>query len=177
MRGKPIIFLQQRRVTLRIFIMSIFLICAQSVHAQNINALKAAYVFYFSKFVSWEDTPLNHIETINICFKDDDYAIQKQFYSLTGKTNGNKPLKIIDINNKDIKNVICHILYSSSINENLINNNKYALLVSNKDEINADVTFLIQKNKLRFNINREKINKKKLKISSRLLRLAAKVNK
>lgn len=175
MRYKPII-LQQRRVILRFFVMIILLACTCSVHAQNINALKAAYVFYFSKFVSWENTPLNHIETINICFKDDDYAIQKQFYSLTGKTNGNKPLKIIDINGKDIKNITCHILYSSSIDETLINNSEHTLLVSNENEMAADVNFLIQKNKLRFNINRDKINKKQLKVSSRLLRLAAKVS-
>lgn len=176
MRSKPIKILISRPAILKIAILSIFLACTQSVHAQNINALKAAYVFYFSKFVSWEDTPLNNIETINICFKDDDYAIQKQFYSLTGKTNGNKPLKIIDINDKDIKDITCHILYSSSIDQELINNSKHTLLVSNENETAADVNFLIQKNKLRFNIDRDKTNKKQLKVSSRLLRLAAKVS-
>lgn len=169
--------LPKRRLLTQIAFVLLVITNIQTVHAQNVNALKAAYVFYFSKFVSWEDTPLSQLETINICFNDKDYAIQKQFYSLTGKTNGNKPLKIIDINDKDINATSCHIIYSPIITKEIMDANKYTLLVSNDNEQNSDITFLIKKNKLRFNINRERIHEKQLKVSSRLLRLAAKVNK
>jgi hypothetical protein len=156
----------------RIFILIIAL-TGSPAWGQDINALKAAYVYYFSKLISWENSSAAPGDTINICFHSNNTAIAQQFQSLAGKVAGEQTVAVNQLNDAKNDHNECHVIFQDTA----VFDAKQApqLIVSDQADLPADIRFVINNNKLGFEININHLQKKNLKASSRLLRLAVKV--
>lgn len=146
--------------------------------------LKAAFLFHFAKFVEW---PANAFPALNApliigVFGDNPFAGDLERIIKTKSINGH-PLELRRVNAPaSWKN--CHVLFiapseKKRVDEILKSVRGYSILtVSETDHFlqsGGMINFLIQDNKVRFEINNVAAKKAELKISSKLLSLATSV--
>lgn len=167
-------FHERCRVALMGVLLSTSLL-AENAAAQDINALKAAYVYYFSKFISWQDTERGQLAAVTLCFVANDEALARQFNSLSGKAIGDKKLAINELAAIDDELSLCNVLYLETDVE--LPAQRGLLVVTAGQGLGGDIKFVVAGSKLSFEIENQQIKNKSLKVSSRLLRLAAKVNR
>lgn len=152
---------------------SLLMTCLMSpltVVGQDISALKAAYIFYFSKFVTWEKPQ----ERIVVCVRSDDQDLITQINSLEGKTAGNKPLQI-QLYTSDTPLQQCDVFYSQAPMEGISEYPAGTLTVNDQMYASTVIAFVVRDGKLSFNINAARAREYQLRISSRLLQLAGEV--
>ncbi len=152
------------------------------IHAQYSEyEVKAAYIFNFAKFIEWPADYLNNPDTIYLCiYKNDPFGIILEKTMIGRKANG-KDWKIKRINNIDELGK-CHILFFSEINKHevmqIIDKLKDKPIVTIGDEeldfceYGGVVNFTPQFSEYQFEINKEVVNRLKIKISPKLLLLA-----
>lgn len=144
--------------------------------------IKAAFLFNFAKFVEWPPAafPRNN-SPIVIGVLGKNVFGQYLEETIRDKTVQNRPFVIKEFKSVD-EAVHCHILFvSASMKESLpaiIDNlhNASILTVSDTDQFiksGGMINFIIEDNKIRFQINDAAAKKAGLKISSKLLSLAA----
>ena len=148
----------------------------------KIDSLKAAYVFYFSRFTEWPDVSLDKIV---LCVKTDNDNIIVEFESVVEKSKKNKiPLDFVvfsDTPNLDQAILEkCNIFYQGDGHVDLDGEilDYSGLLVvtdTNDSKRKGTVNFVLNNSKLSFEIDRAKERQANIKISSKLLRLAIKV--
>jgi len=120
------------------------------------ESLKAAFIFNFLKFVSWNDDR----PAYEICIPEDDDLREVATALLKGKTVNDRQIEVVNRTND------CHVLVASSFP------NSDTTLTIGPLEQGAMIEFMAVDNKLKFAINIAHIRKSKLKISSQLLKLA-----
>jgi hypothetical protein len=174
-----------------------------TVHGQDNSGkereykIKAAFLYNFIKFVDWPEEKIknaNDAMVIGIIGKDPfgnafepvkdknvkgQKAIIKYFKSYEAFSQNQTELK--EISEELTK---CNLLFisSSEINYldkiiNIIKNSNVLTVGENKDFLKAEgiINFLLEENKVRFEINLVAAKKSKLQIRSQLLRLAKNV--
>ena len=164
-----------RRTTTRLW--GLLLACLVSAHAfpaQDINALKAAYIFYFAKFVNWDSGRRNNIV---VCLNTHNQALEHQFNGLEGRPVGHKKLSVkeLDQSFSGALSEQCDVLYSDMQLDTQNLDLTDVLVVAESHYSNSIINFTIDQGKLSFDIDAGRANSQNVQISSRLLQLARKV--
>lgn len=157
-------------------------VSAQDDIDADIDQLKVAFIFNFSKYFSWpDDEKWSQADTFNICIESSS-VLNGQFDSLIGQSTQDKAIKLIDLSqtNVDISDT-CQIWYVGTANfrSNLkkleaVNGNS-VLTVGDHPGFATDggiVELSVVDNRLRFKIDADLAAEEKLRVSSRLMALA-----
>ncbi|MFA6425933.1 MAG: YfiR family protein [Phycisphaerae bacterium] len=161
------------------------------------DQLKAAFLYNFLKFVDWpaDKLPDNNEPVVIGIYSGQKFA--KMFEPIKDKTAGSRQIIIKEfacaakgISNEDWNKQIeafrqCHILFfvdypDAEITKKIIEalNGRGVLIVGQKEnflEAGGNINFIIEENKLRFEINLVSTKNNNLKIRSNLLKLAKRV--
>ena len=144
--------------------------------------LKAGYIFNFTKFIKWPETTAREIDDKgwNFCLVGQD-----PFGTILSKFAENLKKKKVKmgvttpVSSEEMRQ--CHILFLSQsektkVHQTLLPVREYPVLVIGDTpgfaEKGISINFFLQKNKIRFEVNREALNRAGLVVSSELLDLA-----
>lgn len=155
-----------------LFFLTVFQIRAQVIDAQ------AMFIYNFSRLIEWPVNAKSGNFVIGVLGKSDVYTSLSGFVS--GKKVGNQDISVKHFNNiNEISQ--CHILFvsfgkSGQMPEIIsqVKNNYNLVIGEKKDLINngAAINFVIDDNKLRFQLNAANAEKYQLKISKSLQEMA-----
>lgn len=175
----------RKKILMVIIVAAIFInfhpLAAQGGHAPfKEYDIKAAFVYNFIKFVEWPENLMNSSDEISIAILGRDPFRGKLDKLIAGKLVKNRRLTVDRYS--DIRQIqFCHVLFISNSEKRDLRSifasikNKNFLTIgesSNFLKRGGIIKFLEYDNKVRFEINLKKAHATKLKISSRLLRLA-----
>jgi hypothetical protein len=146
------------------------------------SELRVAYVFNFTKFVSWPPGT-NTDEHLTVCTYNAG-AAQSTFSALNDRSSGNQSIQVVDINDAQDSNINrCDFLYmggeSTSSNRELLSalRERTVLTISEQPlpESAAMVSLLMVDNKIAFEVDLQALRNNGLTVSSYMLRLAMRV--
>lgn len=146
----------------------------------KIYDLKAAYIYKFIRYINWENT-ISDTFTIGVIGTSPVYySLQK--IARTKKVN-NKRIVVLHFNGPD-DITPCNIIYITansyfSLANVLARIDKGTLTISEEPgfaELGTAFNFVLDHDKLKFEVNKNSINEEGLKVSSQLLKLAIIVN-
>jgi len=168
---------------LSLILISVFILISgfRETHGPTVDTnskFKAIFIYNFTKYIEWPKTYRNGDFVIGVIGKSPLY--QELVKMAMTKKVANQPLKIIRYNSiKDLHK--CHILYISKgdsfeIGEVIkqIKSNS-TLIITEKSGLadqGAGINFVVKNNRLKFELNKNNVEKHKLKISSNLEALA-----
>lgn len=147
-------------------------------------AVKAAFLFHFAQFVEWPDETFKDANSpLTYCTIGDDPFQGSLDTILSGKTIGTRPFRVVHFKHpQEIQG--CQVLFIGAAEKTVLREilakpkANSALTVGESEHFAQDggmIGFVLEENKIRFEINLEAAQKAKLKISSRLLALAKNV--
>jgi hypothetical protein len=152
----------------------------------NAYQVQAAYLYNFGKFVKWPAVaPSNQSGTFTICVLDGDPFGETLQSTLAGESVGGKPVVIKRLS-KPEDAVVCHILFISSAQEKNLPgiltaiDQTSVLTVSDMPDFSRRggmIQFVLEGNRIRFEINLESAEKSHLMFASELLKVAEAVKK
>jgi len=140
--------------------------------------IKAAYIYNFTKFITWNQTFLSS-ENFNFCIVEDDYFTDILIKIINRRYVAGKKTFIRNIRKTDLIND-CHLIYipqqDSSLNDFYLKKSfkTLSLTVGNNNDFNKQggiIRFYTQRNKLKFEINNVKATEAGYKIKPQLLML------
>ena len=142
--------------------------------------LKAAFILNFAKFTHWPDNAFNSSHsTVHVCVIGDP-SLENTFQVIQGKKIEKRTLNVT-VMQQPTDDMHCDILFISryataSVSTTIARFQKRPVLIIGETENFArsggTITFREQKDKLRFEINRDAALQHGLKFSSKLLQLA-----
>jgi hypothetical protein len=146
--------------------------------------IKAAFVYNFIQFTEWPDGALGSPETpIVVGILDPDPLSGNLDKTILGKTAHGHPLTVRHFSDP-AEAAGCHILYVSgddaSVRKALQAATGAMLTVGDSDafaDVGGGIRFYVAENKIRFEINLSSIEKSKLQMSSKLLKVAKTVRR
>jgi hypothetical protein len=147
--------------------------------AADIEELKVAFVFNFSRYTTWPEAALA-AEDFTFCIAGRPSLIDK-FNILVGQITHQKAIRVVPMQAPDAAIQMCHVLYISvdyqADAKQLLASlgNEPLLTIGDSKGFAADggmVELMAVDNKITFRINNTQALDKNLYISSRLLRLA-----
>lgn len=159
---------------------------AQEIDEAKALKVKAAYLYNFAKFIEWPDDALGDEETpfvIGVLGDDPFRRILND--TVKAKKIANRPVKIrrlswsSQVDRAKLKD--CHVLYISNSERRRLKEifvaleDQPVLLVADIPGFARDggmIGFVLEKQRIVFEINREALGHAKLKASARLLKLA-----
>ncbi len=161
-------------------------VCAQEVDEAKALKVKAAYLYNFAKFIEWPDDALGDEEApFVIGVLGDDPFGQILDTTVKAKTIATRPVKIRRLlwskqeDRAEVKS--CQILYISNSERSRLKEifaaleDQPILLVADIAGFASDggmIGFVLEKQRIIFEINRESLGQAKLKASAKLLKLA-----
>lgn len=163
-----------------IFIFLLFMIPAGKVMSQSQqqeNNLKAVFIYNFTRYVEWDSTSLKNDFVIGVIGNS---SVTKSLLQIArAKTVKGKRI-IVKVFNSPEDIVYCHILFiprfsSFSLTSILDKVNRGTLTVSEQSgyaKMGTIFNFVIDRDKLRFEVNLRSLNISGLKAGSQLLKLA-----
>jgi uncharacterized protein DUF4154 len=147
--------------------------------------VKAAYLYNFGKFVEWPSRDGNAVNSFNICVLGQD-----PFGSTFGSTIGRESIKGKSVLFKRVTRaeeaVGCHILFISSSEESHLKeiltalNKTSVLTVSDMPQFTQRggmIQFVMDANRVRFEVNLTSAERTGLTVSSQLLKVAVSVRR
>lgn len=144
----------------------------------NEYQIKAMFIFNFTKYVEWPETPDADVFSIGI-LGESEISEPLERISVQKKV-GNKKIVIkkITLDNEDFCNIV--IVSKSRLNKLEQVEKKYAgrgiLIISDESPRSAAINLVTRDNKVRFEINQSLAKSGGVKISSQLLTLAVTVH-
>ncbi|MGZ5006388.1 MAG: YfiR family protein [Methylobacter sp.] len=161
-----------------VFLGVTLLFSCHAVAADVEYKVKAAYLYNFTKFITW---PEDNNETFNLCIIGDD-PFGGLIDSIEQRSVFGRPIKLFRFNALG-KEQHCHILFiSSSIKDNLLLKSMLAaggvestLTVGESAEFAAQggmIGFINRDGKIKLQINQRMLQQSDLKISAKLLEVA-----
>src|ERR1700728_1689602 len=165
-------------------------VLAVSLHAQtskaNAEQVQAAYLYNFGKFVKWPAvTPANQSGSFIICVLDQDPFGDTLQSTLSGETVAGKPVVVRRLTKPQDASA-CHILFISGsraheLNQILSSIDEAAVLtVSDMPDFSKRggmIQFVLEGDRIRFEINLAGAEKSHLIFPSELLKVAAAVRR
>ncbi len=143
--------------------------------------VKAAFLYHFATFVDWPSSTFKDTKDhLRICIVGKDPFGENLEATLRAKKIGEHPLEI-HRNPRQSTLKLCHVLYVTASRSSQLrtyhqqHGNANVLTVGENDTFmqhGGMIKFFMDDHKVRFAINPDAINKTKLKVSSKLLRLA-----
>ena len=157
---------------------------AGGARASSPAALKAAYVYYFTKFVRWDSQGDQSQQDVLVCVLGGDAVLHQQFESVAGKRakSGQMAVKLLPSTPQVEVLSGCQILFvagdyhapaSLPLSLSALPG---VLSVSDNHDFQGIIHFVIDNKKLGFEIDYSQAQLQGLSISSKLLRLATKVH-
>ncbi|MES2626388.1 MAG: YfiR family protein [Pseudomonadota bacterium] len=146
----------------------------------DVEELKIAFVYNFSKYITWPQSAFGTSEDFTFCVAGDSSLLAK-FDVLAGQLTNQKTVRVVPMQSPDRATQDCHVLYISAgykadIKPLLdITDDKPLLTVGDSNgfaEQGGVIELMEVDNKITFRINQAQALAKNLTISSRLLRLA-----
>ncbi len=147
--------------------------------------VKAAFIYNFIKFVEWPTTTFNDSKSpyvVGVLGKD-PFGLELD-YAMKNKTVNGRPIVVRRITDEKMNQ--CHLLFISSSEKRRLKSifeqlkDKPILTLGETEEFaqtGGMINFVIEENKVRFQINIEAAKRADLKIHSTLLNLARVVRK
>jgi len=178
------------RNTLISFVLLLTCSSSLALSENKTAAIKVAYLYYFSKFVTWPESSEFPNEQLNLCTGGVSSAVEFQLSTINGKRVGEKHLNVVYLDilksqgsaslSEELSSSLsdCKILYVSPgiqtwYLSHYLELPSQILVVSDSEDTPGRVILLhTLNNKLSFEINTEIADAKSLKISSKLLRLS-----
>lgn len=163
----------------------VLLVTAPQASSQAISSseyqVKAAFLFHFAQFVEWPEEAFKDASSpLTYCTIGDDPFHGSLEATLNGKSIGVRPFRVSHFKRpQEIEG--CQVLFIGAEGKKLLPailagvKGNSVLIVGESEHFVQDggmVGFLLEENKIRFEINLEAAKKAKLKISSKLLALA-----
>lgn len=164
-------------------------IAAPCLHAQKSgpteNEVKSAYLYNFAKFVEWPAKATSTAAGFTICVLGDDTFGSTLETTISGESiNGKKVLvkRVAKLQDE----VSCHILFISSSQRSRLKeilaelDNTSVLTVSDIPEFTRRggmIQFVVEANKVRFEVNLTSAERTGLTLSSQLLKVALNVKR
>jgi len=143
--------------------------------------VKAAFLFNFAKFVEWpSDNPRDADEGFVICVFDDETLAQSLDRAVSGKTVEGRVFRVLRLQSLDDTRS-CRMLYLGSNDTPHLSallksiRTTAVLTVGNAPGFTRHggiINFIMQDNRVRFEINPQAADRAGLRISSKLLQLA-----
>ena len=140
--------------------------------------IKAAYVYNFAKFVEWPGEATG--QPLQICVVGDGFFALKIQEAIQGKTANGRPLAV-RLEPKPDEMRHCHILFVGALERKRLGKllplleGGSVLTVGNGEDFARQggvIGFVVDQNRVRFEINVEAAARSRLRISSQLLRVA-----
>lgn len=143
--------------------------------------MKAAFLFHFAQFVDWPPEAFKDgVSPLTYCTVGEDPFRGGLDASLNGKTIGGRPVRVLHF--KEAREIQgCQVLFVGMADKKFVSatvaglNGSPVLTVGESAQFahhGGMIGFLLEDNKVRFEINLEAAERGKLKISARLLALA-----
>ena len=155
---------------------------AAEVHAPEYE-VKAAFLYNFAKFVEWPPGSERNAHAFRICLVGDDPFGPLLTETVAGKTVQNRPIEIAHPDSAPELGQ-CHMAFISRSQVRQLPRllaglaGASTLTVGETEDFAREggmITFHIEENKVRFEINAEAAQRAGLRISSQLLKLATRV--
>jgi hypothetical protein len=154
------------------------------INSSSEYQVKAAFLFHFAQFVEWpEETFKDAGSPLTYCTIGDDPFHGSLDTVLGGKTIGSRPFRVHHFKQpREIKG--CQVLFIGAEEKKVLPDilegvkGNSVLTVGESEHFVRDggmIGFLLEENRIRFEVNLETAEKAKLKVSSRLLALAKSV--
>jgi len=144
-------------------------------------SVKAAFLFHFAQFIDWPEKTFEDASSpLTYCTVGEDPFHGALDASLSGKTIGTRPLRVLHFKQPQYIRS-CQILFIGAGEKRLLPavlaslRENSVLTVGESENFVQEggaIGFLLEDNKIRFEINLEATEHAKLKMSSRLLALA-----
>ena len=139
-----------------------------SADLQKIDKLKAAYMYNFTKFITWESSEA--VPTVFCVHKNDELL---SFIDALVKSREKDEVKVVVSDSLDAN--VCHMTYLSESDDLADIHLHSSVLITGSEQL-VDVIpvirFYIENQKLRFEIDIARANELDIKISSKLLQVA-----
>ena len=174
-----------RRVTLLAALLSLLAPgCGGRVRAQTTDEeyrIKAAFLFHFAQLVDWPaDTPADKSNSLILCILGEDPFQGTLEATVEGKAVGNKILRVRHLVQPQEMQACQIIFFGKALSKRIpalvadLQNAPILTVGETADFLSAGgmISFLLEQNKVRFDINVGAAESAKLKIGSRLLILA-----
>jgi len=175
------------RVPVCALVLVLFFGCVGTLPANSTTeeyTLKAAFLFHFAQFVEWPEETFKEVNNpLTYCTIGDDPFQGSLDTTLSGKTIGARSFRVQHFKQpQELQG--CQVLFIGAgekklLPEILAKAKPSSILTVGESEHFAEdggmIGFVLDENKIRFEINLEAAQKAKLKISSRLLALAKSV--
>jgi YfiR/HmsC-like len=176
-----------RQVTACSLILTLLLVFPGKLPANSTAeeySLKAAFLFHFAQFVEWPEASFKDATSPLIyCTIGEDPFHGSLDAALSGKAIGARSFRVLHFKQpQDIQG--CHVLFLAAVQKKMNAaivasvQQSPVLTVGESEHFaqeNGVIGFVLEDNKIRFEINLETAQKANLKISSRLLALAKSV--
>jgi hypothetical protein len=144
------------------------------------KAIKAAFLYNFTKFVEWPDSASAKLPGgFRVCVFSDPQFRRELEAMLTGEAVGNKTLEVITPGPNDVRS--CHVVFFSASEAERAGQLLPALKQSPVLTVGEGprflaqgglISFVVEDNRVRFDVNKAGIDRAKLTVSSKLLRVA-----
>lgn len=186
MRSAPLEIISRPLIrSTTLLLLSLLLLCATTAHAEDQTSeykVKAAYLYNFTKFVSWPDTTLpGDTQTINICVLGKN-PFGSLLEPITHMKTQDRTITIETIEDiRALEKKSCQILFISASEQGvaaelLRKTGKMPILtVSDMDgfaQHDGIIGFVVKEGKIRLEINLRAARKVGLTISAKLLEIA-----
>ena len=163
-------------------LLSAAVVVGADAHAPE-YAVKAAFLYNFAKFVEWPPGATRNAEAFRICLVGDDPFGPLLTDTVAGKTVQDRPIEIAHPESAPELGQ-CHMAFVSRSQVRQLPRVLAGLAAANTLTVGETeefareggmITFHIEENKVRFEINAEAAQHAGLRISSQLLKLATRV--
>jgi len=153
---------------------------SSSVSAEpDIHALRSAYLYYFSHFISWPDDSEFPQSELNLCVRTDDKKDQFQLTTIDNKSLGANTLKIVLLAPRGVSALAsCHMLYVAEEHREWLAairpeiSVRTLLITEGLLDERGVIHLFMQNSKLKFSIDNRSLVDRNFKASSKLLRLS-----
>lgn len=170
-----LIWLMKKRL---IFVFILVMLIGISARAQDIHKFHSIFIYNFSKFIQWPDEYKTGDFVIGVLGNSPVLKHLKAMAS--NKKVGSQNFKIVNFKRPEEIGK-CHILYIPTENSGELEDcvgiiaNDATLIITDKPglaEVGSGINFLIVDGKPKFELNKMATEKRKLKVSSELAKLA-----
>lgn len=163
------------KVFLKVWIFALlFGLAAPSLAQGSSDQVKTLFVFNFSRYIKWPDAT-NNI-TIGVLGKDD--AIMKAFNTMAAKkSSASNKITVVQFSNPAEASKY-HMVYIPESNSNALaalGDLKNTLVITEKEGLakkGSCINFITENGKIRFEINKNRVDNTNLKVSGQLMGLA-----
>jgi uncharacterized protein DUF4154 len=174
-------FLNRAGRVLSVAVTAASLLTARSVAAQPSaeNDIKAAFLLNFTRFVDWPPAGAGPIRVCTVADAGFDAVVTRTF---GGETSGGRPIVRETPDSPEAARA-CHILFLSRLDAGraerwlaAVRGRPVLVVVDTRaSDLDAAITFVVEDNRVKFDVDEQAAMRAGLKISSKLLRVARRV--